>query len=184
MLGESGVGKSSLTQKFVTGIFREDMVSTIGASFLTRVLDLGKVTKFNIWDTAGQEKYRALAALYYRGVDCAIIVYDITSVTTFQMVRDYWVNELLRQSDNAENIKICIVGSKCDLEEQREVSTQDGEALASAFNALFFECSAKMNVNIEEVFRGLAQAVPMAEPKPVKPSFILDVTPKKKKKCC
>lgn len=83
LLGESGVGKSSLTHKFVTGYFRDDLVSTIGASFLTKTIHVKQPTKFNIWDTAGQEKYRALAALYYRGVDCAIIVYDITDRVRF-----------------------------------------------------------------------------------------------------
>lgn len=184
MLGESGVGKSSITQKFVTGIFRDDMVSTIGASFLTKVIAYSPVTKFNIWDTAGQEKYRALAALYYRGVDCAIIVYDITSVNSFNMVREYWIHELLRQSDNSENIKICLVGSKCDLDDQREVSSSDGEMIANNYGALFFEASSKQNINIEEIFIGLAKVVPLKETKPVKPAYILDVKPKRPKKCC
>ena len=160
------------------------MVSTIGASFLTKVIEVKQMTKFNIWDTAGQEKYRALAALYYRGVDCAIIVYDITSANSFTMVREYWIHELLRQSDNSENIMIALVGSKCDLEDQREISYADGETLANGFNALFFECSSKTNHNIEEIFIGLADAIPIKEVKPAKPNYILDVTPKRKKKCC
>jgi small GTP-binding protein len=81
MVGESGVGKSSLTIRFVSNHFKEHGQPTIGASFLSKTLALqtGGSIKFNIWDTAGQEKYRSLASLYYRGVDIAIIVYDITN---------------------------------------------------------------------------------------------------------
>jgi len=87
MVGESGVGKSSLTIRFVSNHFKEHGQPTIGASFLSKTLALqtGGAIRFNIWDTAGQEKYRSLASLYYRGVDIAIIVYDITN-----RVRDHF----------------------------------------------------------------------------------------------
>lgn len=79
-VGESGVGKTSLTLRFVNSSFKENCITTIGASYLAKtVLTENGHIRFNIWDTAGQEKYRSLASLYYRGVDCAIIVYDITS---------------------------------------------------------------------------------------------------------
>lgn len=79
-VGESGVGKTSLTLRFVNNHFKENIVATIGASFLTKTVNArGMNVRFNIWDTAGQEKYRSLASLYYRGVDCAIIVYDVTN---------------------------------------------------------------------------------------------------------
>lgn len=79
-VGESGVGKTSLTIRFVNNQFKENCIATIGASYLAKTLHVkGQHIRFNIWDTAGQEKYRSLASLYYRGVDCAIIVYDITS---------------------------------------------------------------------------------------------------------
>lgn len=80
MVGETSVGKSCSTLKFVNGDFKENSVATIGASYLSKALTINKIViKFNIWDTAGQEKYRSLASLYYRGADCAIIVYDITN---------------------------------------------------------------------------------------------------------
>jgi Ras-related protein Rab-5C len=79
-VGEAAVGKSSITLRFVHNHFRENNVATIGASFLSKTIYVTKGwVKFNIWDTAGQEKYRSLASLYYRGVDCAILVYDITN---------------------------------------------------------------------------------------------------------
>ena len=85
MVGESGVGKSSLTIRFVSNHFKEHGQPTIGASFLSKTLSLqtGGSIKYNIWDTAGQEKYRSLASLYYRGVDIAIIVYDITNRVSY-----------------------------------------------------------------------------------------------------
>ncbi len=78
-VGETAVGKSSITLRFVHNHFKENNVATIGASFLSKSIYVKGWVKFNIWDTAGQEKYRSLASLYYRGVDCAIIVYDITN---------------------------------------------------------------------------------------------------------
>jgi len=79
-VGESAVGKSSITLRFVNNNFRENNVATIGASFLSKTVEISSGwAKFNIWDTAGQEKYRSLASLYYRGVDCAVLVYDITN---------------------------------------------------------------------------------------------------------
>ena len=79
MVGESNVGKSSLTLRFVSNHFKENSHATIGASFLSKSIFVKELIKFNIWDTAGQEKYRSLASLYYRGVDCAVVVYDITN---------------------------------------------------------------------------------------------------------
>jgi Ras-related protein Rab-5C len=86
-VGDSAVGKSSVALRFVHNYFKENNVATIGASFLSRTLTLDSTehVKFNIWDTAGQEKYRSLASLYYRGVDCAIVIYDISNrVSVFE----------------------------------------------------------------------------------------------------
>jgi len=97
MVGESGVGKSSLTIRFVSNHFKEHGQPTIGASFLSKTLALqaGGAIKFNIWDTAGQEKYRSLASLYYRGVDIAIIVYDITNRVSWEFFSEHVVPSIV-----------------------------------------------------------------------------------------
>ena len=117
LLGDTGVGKSSLVLRFVTNNFKPYSESTIGASFMSKVIMVhGKPIKFQIWDTAGQEKYHSLAPMYYRGAAAAIIVYDITRANTFNTLKT-WVEEL--KSKGPKDIIIAIAGNKADLEELR-----------------------------------------------------------------
>uniref|UniRef100_A0A2P2KZE9 Ras-related protein RHN1-like n=1 Tax=Rhizophora mucronata TaxID=61149 RepID=A0A2P2KZE9_RHIMU len=97
LLGDMGTGKTSLVLRFVKGQFFDFQESTIGAAFFTQVLSLNEVTiKFDIWDTAGQERYHSLAPMYYRGAAAAVVVYDITSMESFERAKK-WVLELQRQ---------------------------------------------------------------------------------------
>jgi Ras-related protein Rab-22 len=117
LLGDTGVGKSSLVLRFVTNNFKPFSESTIGASFMSKMIIVsGKTIKYQIWDTAGQEKYHSLAPMYYRGAAAAIIVYDITRKNTFNTLKN-WVQELMTQGP--KDISIAIAGNKADLEEKR-----------------------------------------------------------------
>uniref|UniRef100_T1IYH3 GPS domain-containing protein n=1 Tax=Strigamia maritima TaxID=126957 RepID=T1IYH3_STRMM len=150
IISDSGVGKSSIVQRFVHDTFTMDAESTIGASFMTKTLLVDDVTfKFQIWDTAGQERYRALAPMYYRGAGAAIIVYDVTQETTYQSVKT-WVKELA--AHGPRHIVIAIAGNKCDLEERREVKKRDSITFAESINALFIETSAKTAINVHVLF--------------------------------
>lgn len=164
MVGESSVGKTSLTIRFTQNHFKENSaIATIGASFLSKTLDVtGKgLVKFNIWDTAGQEKYRSIAALYYRGVDCAVIVYDITNKESFIEAKDYWIQELKHMcADDGSGLQMCIVGNKSDLDHLRQVPEEEGRELAEQYGALFFETSAKKGDNIGTAFMSLALELP------------------------
>ncbi|XP_075526823.1 ras-related protein Rab-22A-like isoform X2 [Dermacentor variabilis] len=125
---DSGVGKSSILQRFVYNTFNSSAESTIGASFMMKNLVLHDRTfKFNIWDTAGQERYRALAPMYYRGAGAAVIVYDITSMESFNAVQS-WVRELQLHGD--PNIALGIAGNKCDLEDHRELESHMPTSMA------------------------------------------------------
>ena len=100
LLGESGVGKSSVMLRFVTNNFKIEPDSTVGASYMGKILQFNeKMIKFNIWDTAGQERYHSLAKMYYRDADVAIIVYDITNSESFQGMKK-WYNEVKQNSKN------------------------------------------------------------------------------------
>jgi small GTP-binding protein len=162
LVGESGVGKSSLTLRFVTGSFTEATLSTIGASFMSKTIETldpePLSIKLNIWDTAGQEKYRSLAALYYRGASCAVLVYDITDRDTFQHAQNYWMSEL--KTECGTNLVLAVVGNKSDLSLQRVVSIDEGRELAERNNATFFETSALDDVNIVQLFSHLAANLP------------------------
>lgn len=158
LLGDSGVGKSSLVLRFVTDTFRPYSESTIGASFLTKILLINdKSSKFFIWDTAGQEKYHSLAPMYYRGAQVAIIVYDITNKNSFLTLKR-WVKEL--KLHGPPDILIAIVGNKSDLSGNRKVSFNQAKAYADEINALCIETSAKTNININELFINISNQIP------------------------
>ncbi|EGR30930.1 ras oncogene family protein, putative [Ichthyophthirius multifiliis] len=174
MLGDSGVGKTSILNRFVQDKFDNNCPSTLGASFIPKVLIKGdKQYKFQIWDTAGQEKYKTLAPLYYRGFyqylikqnqniqflldsHAALIVYDITNKQSFQVLQN-WVNEL--NQNGPPNIVIAVVGNKVDLIEKEEVKYEDAKAYARNLKALFQYTSAKENKNVVDLFEQIAEKI-------------------------
>jgi Ras-related protein Rab-22 len=158
LLGDSGVGKSSLVLRFVTDTFKPYSDSTIGASYMTKLINFeNKAYKYMIWDTAGQEKYHSLASMYYRNTQVAIIVYDITQKQTFLTVKK-WIKEL--QQKGPPDVLIAIVGNKQDLEDRRKVSYNQAKAYAAEINAFFIETSAKKNININELFINIGKSLP------------------------
>lgn len=159
-LGDTGVGKSCLVNRFVRGEFLDYQESTIGAAFVTQTVALEDVTiKFEIWDTAGQERYRSLAPMYYRGATAAIVAFDVTSNESFNGANGAktWVNELRRRGD--ENCVICLAGNKADLS-GREVEADDAAAYARENNLLYVETSAKTGANVKEMFELVAKKLP------------------------
>ncbi|CAD26378.3 RAS-RELATED PROTEIN RAB5 [Encephalitozoon cuniculi GB-M1] len=163
VLGYYSVGKSSLVLKYVKGEFNPNEESTIGASFLTKtVFTQERGIKFEIWDTAGQERYNSLIPMYYRGAQVALIVYDITSVESFETAKR-WVEELGFEKPR-EFIKV-LVGNKSDLDSDRKVDYQQGKDYADSQGLLFFESSAKTGKNIAEIFSAIAERVPKEETK-------------------
>lgn len=171
LLGEAAVGKSSLVLRFVSNEFQENKEPTIGAAFLTQRCSVNQTTvKFEIWDTAGQERFASLAPMYYRNAQAALVVYDLTKPGSFIKAR-HWIKELHEQA-NAGDMVIFLVGNKLDLveedEEQRKVSTEDGEALAKEEGCFFMETSAKNSINVKDVFMKIAEEflkkVPVVNP--------------------
>jgi small GTP-binding protein len=150
LVGDSGVGKTNLLSRFTHDEFHADSKSTIGVEFATKTLRIDeKVVKAQIWDTAGQERYRAITAAYYRGAVGALLVYDVTSLKTFQAL-PLWLSELRANVDN--DIVIVLVGNKTDLAENRTISTDDGINFSRQEKLLFIETSAKDSSNVTEVF--------------------------------
>ncbi|XP_063315724.1 ras-related protein Rab-22A [Pelobates fuscus] len=160
LLGDTGVGKSSIVWRFVEDSFDPNINPTIGASFMTKTVQYqNELHKFLIWDTAGQERFRALAPMYYRGSTAAIIVYDITKEETFMTLKN-WVKEL--RQHGPPNIVVAIAGNKCDLNDVREVLEKDAKDYCDTINAVFVETSAKNAININELFIEISRRIPSA----------------------
>ena len=143
MIGESGVGKTSLIKRYTNNIFNSNHLETIGIEFYNREERINnQIIQIKIWDTAGQEIFHSLTKNFYRKADGIIIVYDITNKESFEKVQD-WVKSVYDNSDNYKEIQMIIVGNKIDLEEKREVSKEEGLKIGKYFEIDFFEASAK-----------------------------------------
>ncbi|KAK9167240.1 hypothetical protein Scep_002431 [Stephania cephalantha] len=154
LIGDSGVGKSSLLQSFTSNNF-EDLSPTIGVDFKIKLVTLGgKKLKLAIWDTAGQERFRTLTTSYYRGAQGIIMVYDVTRRETFSDLSDVWAKEIDLYSTNPDCIKM-LVGNKVDKEGERVVTKREGIEFARQQGCLFLECSAKTRTNVEQCFEEL-----------------------------
>ena len=143
IIGDSGVGKTNLVTRYTRNTFNPDSRNTIGVDFCPHDLQLyGKTIKAQFWDTAGQEKYRALSSAYYKNSHGAIVVYDISKRESFENVSN-WLGELMEFGE--KDIVIVLLGNKTDLENERQVSTEEGLKLAQGHRIYFMETSAKTN---------------------------------------
>ncbi len=151
LLGETGVGKTSLLTRYVSGTFSQLVMSSTGSSFVTKNLELeNNKIKFQIWDTAGQEKYRSLAKIFYQSAAVAILVYDITTITSFKGLKEYWSKEI--KENSPDDIILAVVANKSDDYLEQQVTTQEGKELAKELNAIFQTTSAKLGSGINELF--------------------------------
>jgi len=150
LIGDSAVGKTNIMSKYLKNQFMEDSKATVGVEFGSKLFNInGHNIKAQIWDTAGQEKYKAITGAYYKGSKGAFVVYDITKKDTFDSV-DKWIHDLKSTGD--PKMTIMIIGNKLDLEHKREVLKEQGEEKARSFGCAFLETSAFSGDNIEKGF--------------------------------
>ena len=157
LLGESGVGKTSIISRFINDTFEEGLVTTTGASYAGKDMVFkdyqNQVIRFEIWDTAGQEKYRALAQIFYKDAAIAILVYDITSEESFEEIKKYWYTQLKESA--SKDIVIGLAANKCDLIDDEKVSEEKAREFAKEIGAVFKLTSACKSIGIEELFVGV-----------------------------
>lgn len=187
IVGESGVGKTCILLRFAEDLFEENFLTTIGVDFKVKQITVDdKQIKLQIWDSAGQERFKNITMSYYRNCSGIIIVYDVTNHNSFEKVGE-WIEEVRRY---VPTVPLMIIGNKCDMEDKRQVSTEEGRELAAKYNLIFLETSAKNNTNIENTFTDLSRLLMKdAENKPKQESKnqvnIAATSGKKtKRKCC
>jgi Ras-related protein Rab-1A len=155
VIGDLGVGKTSLMNRFVDDTYTESYIGNIGLDFKMKAIDLnGKTVHLRIWDTAGQERFRTLAKSYYKDTKGIIVVYDITNKTSFDNVK-HWLEEIERCAD--KNVKVLLVGNKWDL--ITEVSCDVAQKFADDIGISFFQTSAKAGINVKTIFHAIAAEI-------------------------
>jgi len=160
LLGDSGVGKTSLLDRFINRKFSASYKATIGADFLTKEMEIdNKFVTLQIWDTAGQERFQSLGNSFYRGADCCILVFDVTIPKTFEDI-DTWRNEFLVQShiEDPESFPFVLLGNKIDQENERAVPAKNARQWCQSHgNIPYIETSAKEAINVEKAFQTAAK---------------------------
>lgn len=165
ILGDTGVGKTCLLQRFCDEEFRHSHVYTIGIDFKIKTILVDDLkVRIQIWDTAGQERYRTITRQYYRKAQGMILAYDITDEKSFLNIRN-WANDTSDYGD--ATVQTILVGNKSDREDSRAVSYQEGETLAEQFGMPFIETSAYTDFNVNELFAAISKKIIQAHQKEI-----------------
>lgn len=163
LVGNSGVGKSSVLLRYVDGNFEEDQLSTIGVDFRVKFMNIEKkCIKLAFWDTAGQERFRTITSNYYRGAHGMVLMYDVTDVESFSNLK-MWLAEISKNSAHPDAVLV-LLGNKIDKRTSNEngnpvITTKQGMEFAAAHSMLFVETSAKTNEGIEYAFKELVYKI-------------------------
>ena len=158
LLGDSTVGKTCVLLKYTDKIFQDTHMMTIGLDYRLKSMKLknGLDVKLQIWDTAGQDRFRSITKNYYKGSNGIILIYDVTNKRTFENVKS-WVSQI--HEEISDKVVIYLIGNKIDMEEERKVSTKEGEDLANELGLPFLETSAKTGVNIDTIFNEIVEKI-------------------------
>ncbi|XP_068743896.1 ras-related protein Rab-8A-like [Montipora capricornis] len=157
LIGDSGVGKTCVLFRFSEDAFNSTFISTIGIDFKIRTIELdGKKIKLQIWDPAGQERFRTISTAYYRVAMGIMLVYDITNEKSFENIKN-WIRNI--EEHASSDVEKMVLGNKCDMEDRRVVSKERGTQLATEYGIKFMETSAKASINVEEAFFTLARDI-------------------------
>jgi small GTP-binding protein len=157
LIGDSGVGKTSIISRFTKDTFNNEEMSSSSAQFTSKTIQINDQSiKFDIWDTAGQEKFRALAKIFYKDAQVIILVYEIINKESFESIKNYWYKE---SSENSTADIFFVVGNKSDLYENEQVTDEEGKKFAKEINAIFKITSALSNTGIDRLFESIGKKI-------------------------
>ena len=159
LIGDMAVGKTCIIAQFTTGEFDPDSVTSSTVNFRSKTIEFldGKSIKFNIWDTMGQEKYRAMAQIFYKDARIVILVYDISNQKSFEAMKDYWYQQV--KEKGPKEIILAVAANKSDLYELRQVDDEEGEKFAKSIGAIFASTSARNDTGITSLFENIGRMV-------------------------
>ena len=164
LLGESGVGKTSIISQYTTKKFNPRCSTSVSAQFISKTIqfpEFEKSIKFDIWDTVGQEKYRSLTKIFYRDAKVIVFVYDITTEYSFNQLKEYWYQETLNTTESTP--LMAVVANKSDLYADQKVNNKDGKEFAEKINAIFQTTSAMSDTGINTLFENIGKKIIMPD---------------------
>ena len=156
LLGDSGVGKTCIISRFISGQYDANVSSTNGASYASKKIEyphLKKTLVLDIWDTAGQEKYKSLTKFFYKDASMIILVYDITRRESFDNLKNYWYKEILEYGE--KNVVLAIAGNKSDLYDNEAVPENEAREFSKSINAIYALTSAQNNTGVNKLFEDI-----------------------------
>jgi len=155
LIGDSGVGKSSIIARYISGIYIKDQMTTSGANYSQKIYERnGKKVRLNIWDTAGQEKFRALGRNFYKDSYIICMVFDISKKQSFKDLKEIWYPEIQQYGEKYKILSI--VGNKSDISEESEIEEEDINSFVDEVGGIFFLISAENGSGINDMFKTLA----------------------------
>ena len=165
LLGKQATGKTCIIAQFINGSFDPGTISSLTAQFIRKTIQFadGRTITLDIWDTAGQEKYRAIAKIYYKEARAVILVYDITDESSFKEMKEYWYEQVKLYAK--KDVIFAVAANKNDLDEERKISDEEGKKFANEIGAIFASTSAKNADGIQALFDNVGQKI-------LNPSFI------------
>jgi len=186
LLGDSSVGKTCFLLRYIEDTYTGNHISTIGVDYKIKLIQLNsEMIKLQIWDTAGQDKFRSITKNYYRGSDGIMLIYDITNQSSFVNIKNWIIQIKEHLGDEA---CITLIGNKIDLESRRKISREEGQKFAKDYNLNFFETSSKEDINIKETFENLTiemrKKVKNNSDDKRKSKSLIEKNKETKKKCC
>ena len=157
LIGSSGVGKTSILQRYIQKIFNDDYTCTIGVDFFMKSMKIDdKLIKLQLWDTAGTEKFKSITTGYYRGANAAFIVFDLTSRKSFESVSE-WIENYYKFSNPDYERHVILIGNKSDLKNERIITEDEIDDFVKLNKIKYFETSAKNGENIDDTFLFIAE---------------------------
>ena len=160
IIGDSSVGKTSILTRYTNGTFKEEYLATVGLDYYSKEEIFNtKTINVKLWDTAGQERYKSLTQSYFKNAEGVIVTYDITNTESFDNLK-FWINSIKTNMENKNMfIPVIIIGNKTDMEESREIMTEDAEKFAEENKYKYYETSAKTGEGVDKAIRDLINQI-------------------------